>query len=263
MKTVILAGGFGTRISEESAIRPKPMVEIGGMPIIWHIMKLYDAHGIDEFVVCCGYKGDVIKQWFATYALHTSDMTFDLRRNEMTVHHRRAEAWKVTLIDTGLDTMTGGRIRRVEEYLDDQPFCLTYGDGLSDVDISRLITFHREQQSLATLTAVQPPGRFGALALSEGHDVVEGFREKPSGDGQETWINGGFFVCEPKVLEYIDSDATVWERDPLERLGAEGKLAAFRHSGFWQPMDTLRDKHVLEELWAGGNAPWRRSWTTA
>lgn len=258
MKTVILAGGFGTRISEESAIRPKPMVEIGGMPILWHIMKLYSRYGIEEFIVCCGYKGDVIKEWFANYSLHTSDMTFDLRRDEMTVHRRRAEAWKVTLVDTGLDTMTGGRIRRIEEYLDDETFCLTYGDGLADIDITALVAFHREQQTLATLTAVQPPGRFGALALSEGEHIVDGFREKPSGDGHATWINGGFFVCEPKVVEYIDSDATVWERDPLERLAVEGSLAAFRHSGFWQPMDTLRDKHVLEDLWSSGRAPWRR-----
>ncbi len=261
MKLVILAGGFGTRISEESAVRPKPMVEIGGRPIIWHIMKLYHSYGIDEFVICCGYKGHVIKEYFATYALMNSDMTFDLGNGDVEIHHRRSEPWRVTLVDTGLHTMTGGRVRRVSEYVKDDTFCLTYGDGLSDVDVNALVAFHERQQALVTLTAVQPPGRFGALALEEGQNRVTHFREKPAADShghEEAWINGGFFVVEPQALDYIESDETVWEREPLERFSAEGMLAAFRHRGFWQPMDTLRDKQVLEGLWENGGAPWKR-----
>jgi len=253
MKAVILAGGLGTRISEETNIRPKPMVEVGGKPILWHIMKMYSSHGINDFIVCCGYKGYVIKEYFANYFLHMSDVTFDMRNNNMEVHQRNAEPWKVTLVDTGDDTMTGGRLRRVREYLGDENFCFTYGDGVSDVDISESIKFHNEQGTLATLTATQPPGRFGALSLAE-HKVF-GFQEKPQGDGG--WINGGFFVLSPKVIEYISQDATVWEKEPMERLAKEGQLSAYFHSGFWQPMDTLRDKQHLEELWQSSKAPWK------
>jgi len=255
MKAVILAGGFGTRISEESGVRPKPMVEIGGKPILWHIMKIYSAHGIGDFIICCGYKGYSIKEYFARYYLHTSDVTIDTRSNEMTIHRNSAEPWRVTLVDTGEATMTGGRLGRVREYLDDETFCLTYGDGLSDVNIPRLIEFHRSEKALATLTAVQPPGRFGAFNLGHDQSKIAAFKEKPHGDG--AWINGGFFVLEPGVMDYISGDSTVWEQESLERLAEEGKLTAFRHTGFWQPMDTLRDKHVLEDLWAKGNAPWK------
>ena len=255
MKTVILAGGFGTRISEESAVRPKPMVEIGGYPILWHIMKMYSAHGIKDFIICCGYKGYMIKEYFSKYFLHMSDVTFDLRNNSMRVHQNNVEPWQVTLIDTGGNTMTGGRIKRVKDYIADEPFCLTYGDGVSDVDITELIKFHRQEKSLATLTAVQAPGRFGALTLKKDQTKIAGFREKPQGD--DAFINGGFFVCEPAVLDYIKDDSTVWEREPLENLAREGMLAAFRHDGFWHPMDTLRDKNVLEDLWQSGNAPWK------
>ena len=255
MKTVILAGGFGTRISEESAVRPKPMVEIGGYPILWHIMKMYSAHGIKDFIICCGYKGYMIKEYFSKYFLHMSDVTFDLRNNSMRVHQNNVEPWQVTLIDTGGNTMTGGRIKRVKDYIADETFCLTYGDGVSDLDITELIKFHRQEKALATLTAVQPPGRFGALTLKKEQTKIAGFREKHQGD--DAVINGGFFVCEPTVLDYIKDDSTVWEREPLENLAREGMLAAFRHDGFWHPMDTLRDKNVLEELWESGKAPWK------
>lgn len=254
MKAVILAGGLGTRISEETSTRPKPMVEIGGKPILWHVMKIYAAHGINDFVVCCGYKGYVIKEYFANYFLHMSDVTFDMQHNRMEVHQRYAEPWKVTLVDTGEETMTGGRLKRVADYVkDEEAFCFTYGDGVGDIDITRVIAFHREHGALATLTATQPPGRFGALNMDQ-HKIVS-FQEKPQGDGG--WINGGFFVLSPKVIDYIEGDSTIWERAPMERLASEGKLAAYLHHGFWQPMDTLRDKNHLEELWSSGKAPWK------
>lgn len=255
MKAVILAGGYGTRISEESGVRPKPMVEIGERPIIWHIMKIYSAYDINDFIICCGYKGHVIKEYFANYHLHRSDVTFDMRTHEVEVHHNGAEPWRVTVVDTGDGTMTGGRIKRVKEYIGGEAFCLTYGDGVSDVNIGKLIEFHRTQKKLATLTAVQPPGRFGAFSLAHGEDSVSSFREKPQGDG--AWVNGGFFVLEPAVIEFIEGDSTVWERDPMERLAQQGELSAYRHYGFWQPMDTLRDKQILEELWRSGKAPWK------
>jgi glucose-1-phosphate cytidylyltransferase len=255
MKVVILAGGFGTRISEESGIRPKPMVEIGGMPILWHIMKIYSAYGINDFVICCGYKGFVIKEYFANYYLHTSDVTFDTETNKMQVHQSFAEPWRVTLVDTGEATMTGGRLKRVRNYIGDDTFCLTYGDGLSDVNISQLVDFHHRQKTLATLTAVQPPGRFGAFKLGSDDDRILSFKEKQDGDG--AWVNGGFFVLEPKVMDDISGDQSVWEREPLERLANAGQLAAYKHHGFWQPMDSLRDKNVLESLWQSGKPPWR------
>lgn len=255
MKTVILAGGLGTRISEETHLKPKPMIEIGGRPILWHIMKLYSAHGITEFVICCGYKGYVIKEYFANYFLHMSDVTFDMAQNRMEVHRRNAEPWKVTLVDTGDDTMTGGRLKRVREYVDgDEAFCFTYGDGVGDVDISALIDFHRTHGKLATVTAVTPPGRYGALDL-DGNAVL-GFAEKPRGDGG--LINGGFFVLSPKCIDVIEGDPTPWEREPLEELTRRGELMAYQHDGFWQPMDTLRDKMQLEELWQRGQAPWKK-----
>jgi glucose-1-phosphate cytidylyltransferase len=254
MKAVILAGGLGTRLSEETSIKPKPMVEIGGKPILWHIMKSYSAHGINDFIICCGYKGYVIKEYFANYFLHTSDVTFDLQNNEMEVHSRHAEPWKVTLVDTGDDTLTGGRLKRVERYVrDEESFCFTYGDGVSDVNIGALIAFHKSHGKLATLTATQPPGRFGALNL-EGQRI-NSFQEKPQGDGG--WINGGFFVLSPEVIDGIEGDATTWEKKPMERLAKEGQLDAYFHRGFWQPMDTLRDKIHLEELWQSGTAPWK------
>ena len=254
MKAVILAGGLGTRISEETNLKPKPMIEIGGKPILWHIMKAYSHHGINEFIICCGYKGYVIKEYFANYFLHMSDVTFDMANNRMEVHHQKTEPWKVTLVDTGDDTMTGGRLKRVAPYLKDEDiFCLTYGDGVSDVNITELIAFHRAQHVKATVTATVPPGRFGALDMI-GHKV-NSFQEKPKGDGG--MINGGFFVLSPKVIDYITDDRTLWERDPLERLAKEGQLAAFQHHGFWQPMDTLRDMTHLEELWQSGRAPWK------
>jgi glucose-1-phosphate cytidylyltransferase len=252
-KVVILAGGFGTRISEESALKPKPMIEIGGKPIIWHIMKIYSAHGISEFVVCLGYKGYVVKEYFANYFLHMSDVTIDMADNSMQVHQKSVEPWKVTLVETGEATQTGGRLKRVARYLGDQDFCFTYGDGLADVDIRALVAFHRAQKVKATLTAVQPPGRFGSLVLNDGR--VSSFEEKPKGDGG--WINGGFFVLSPSVIDTIAGDATVWEREPLETLARSNQLAAHMHRGFWQPMDTLRDKNRLEELWATGRAPWK------
>ncbi len=256
MKVVLLAGGLGTRLSEETTIRPKPMVEIGGKPILWHIMKMYASHGINEFIVCCGYKGWVIKEYFSSYFLHHSDITVDLGKNSIDFHHHQSEPWKVTLIDTGESTMTGGRIKRVAEHLTDT-FCLTYGDGVSDVNISALIDFHRAGGREATLTAVQPAGRFGALALESGSDVVGQFEEKPAGDG--SFVNGGFFVCEPSVLDTIENDSTVWEQGPLRSLADRGQLGAFRHTGFWQPMDSLNDKHRLEQMWAADKAPWK-SW---
>ena len=254
MKAVILAGGLGIRISEETNSRPKPMVEVGGKPILWHIMKTYSQHGINDFVVCCGYKGYAIKEYFANYFLHMSDITFDMANGDMQVHERHAEPWKVTLVDTGENTMTGGRLKRILDYVKgEEIFCLTYGDGVSNVNITELIAFHRHQQVKATLTAVWSPGRFGALDLSG--NKINSFREKPKGDG--AMINGGFFVLSPQIIDYIADDQTVWEREPLERLAKEGDLAAFKHHGFWQPMDTLRDKLHLEELWQSGHAPWK------
>ncbi len=253
MKAVILAGGLGTRISEETAVRPKPMVEIGGKPVLWHLLKLYSHHGINDFIICLGYKGYMIKEYFANYFLHMSDVTFDLHNNSMEVHHQHAEPWRVTLVDTGDTTQTGGRLKRVAGYLNNQTFCFTYGDGLSNVDISASIAFHRQRGSLATVCAVQPPGRFGALDI-EGNRITR-FEEKPSGDG--SWINGGFFVLEPEVIDYIGGDQSIWERDALESLAQRGQLSAYMHSGFWQPMDTLRDKLKLEELWQSGHAPWK------
>lgn len=255
MKAVILAGGFGTRISEESAVRPKPMVEIGGRPILWHIMKIYSAFGIEEFIICCGYRGDLIKKYFADYFLCRSDVVFDLKRNKMEVLENGVEPWRVTLVDTGENTMTGGRLRRVRQYLGKVTFCFTYGDGVADVDVSALVRFHREQKTLATVTAVQPPGRFGAFTLAPQQTKPSTFREKPDGDG--AWINGGFFVLEPAAIDYIADDATIWEREPMERLAQEGQMAAYRHTGFWHPMDTLRDKMTLEKHWASGQAPWK------
>lgn len=254
MKAVILAGGLGTRISEETSIKPKPMVEIGGKPILWHIMKLYSTYGVNDFVICCGYKGYVIKEYFANYFLHMSDVTIDMEHNTMEVHQRYAEPWKVTLVDTGDASMTGGRLRRVLSYVKgEEAFCMTYGDGLSNINIAELIRFHNEMGKKATITATYPPGRFGALEIN--NKQVKSFREKPKGDG--ALINGGFFVLSPQVLEYIDDDNTIWEKEPLERLAAAGELAAFEHSGFWQPMDTLRDKQLLEDLWQTGQAPWK------
>ncbi len=254
MKAVILAGGLGTRISEETHLKPKPMVEVGGKPILWHIMKIYSAHGANDFVICCGYKGYVIKEYFANYFLHTSDVTFDMQKNEMQVHQRYAEPWRVTLVDTGEETMTGGRLKRVAPYVQDEDaFCFTYGDGVSDIDVTASIAFHKAAGVKATLMAAVPPGRFGALDLQDDKVII--FKEKPKGDG--AMINGGFFVLSPTVLAYLADDKTVWEREPLERLSAEGQLAAYQHLGFWQPMDTLRDKTLLEELWAAGKAPWR------
>jgi glucose-1-phosphate cytidylyltransferase len=253
MKAVILAGGFGTRIAEETHLRPKPMVEIGGKPILWHIMKVLTHHGINDFIICLGYKGYYVKEYFANYFLHMSDVTFDMRENRMKVHHNHCEPWKVTLLDTGLNTMTGGRLKRAASYLDRETFCFTYGDGLSDVDIDALVAYHREQGLLATMTAVQPPGPYGVLDIAG--PLIRRFEEKPKeGTG---WINGGFFILEPGVVDYIQDDTTVWEQQPLERLAIEGQLCAFRHKGFWQAMDTLRDKVKLEELWNSGKAPWK------
>lgn len=256
MKVVILAGGLGTRLSEETSTRPKPMVEIGGKPILWHIMKMYSAHGINDFIICCGYKGYVIKEYFANYFLHMSDVTFNMRDNTMEVHDKRAEAWSVTLVDTGDESMTGGRLRRVAEYVkNEESFCFTYGDGVGDIDISGTIDFHKKHGKAATLTATYPPGRFGALDIRQGQ--VLNFKEKPKGDG--AMINGGFFVLKPQVLDYIGDDSCVWEQEPLMTLAADNQLMAYEHQGFWQPMDTLRDKHLLEELWISGKAPWK-SW---
>jgi len=254
VKSVILAGGLGTRISEETHLKPKPMIEVGGKPILWHIMKIYSAHGINDFVVCCGYKGYLIKEYFANYFLHMSDVTFDMVKNEMLVHQQKAEPWRVTLVDTGEDTMTGGRLKRVAEHVrHEDAFCFTYGDGLSDVDITREMAFHKAHGKLATVAAVQPPGRYGALNMDG--STVNGFIEKPRGDGG--WINGGFFVLSPRCLDYIEGDLSSWEGDPLAKVASDGQLRAFEHRGFWQPMDTLRDKNLLEDLWASGNAPWK------
>jgi glucose-1-phosphate cytidylyltransferase len=255
MKAVVLAGGLGTRLSEETAVRPKPMVEIGGKPVLWHILKMYSHHGINDFVICCGYKGYVIKEYFANYFLHTSDVTFDMANNRMEVHHKRAEPWKVTLVDTGDASMTGGRLLRVADYVrGDDAFCLTYGDGVSDIDITASIAFHRAHGKAATLTATYPPGRFGALDIRDGR--VHSFTEKPRGDG--ALINAGFFVLSPSVLELLVDDSTVWEREPLQRLAEDGELMPFQHDGFFQPMDTLRDRVYLEELWSSGKAPWKQ-----
>ncbi len=252
-KAVILAGGLGTRLSEETVLRPKPMVEVGGKPLLWHVMKIYAAHGVTDFVICCGFKGYVIKEYFANYFLHMSDVTFDMAKNTMEVHQRNAEPWKVTLVDTGEKTQTGGRLGRVREYLDGT-FFLTYGDGVGDVDIAATLAFHRKEARQATVTAVQPPGRYGALEIEQG--AVRSFKEKPAGDG--AFINGGFFVLEPSVLDLITGDDCIWERSPLETLAACGQLSAYQHRGFWQPMDTLREKNLLEELWASGRAPWKK-----
>ncbi len=256
MKAVILAGGLGTRLSEETHLKPKPMVEIGGRPILWHIMKLYSAHGINDFVICCGYKGYVIKEYFANYFLHMSDVTFNMKGNTMNVHNNNAEPWTVTLVDTGETTMTGGRLRRVKEYIkDEESFCFTYGDGVGDIDITDLINFHKKNGKLATLTATRPPGRYGALKIGLSNRI-EQFQEKPEGDG--SWINGGFFVLDPKVIELIDGDSVSWESEPLIQLVSKGELMAFKHDGFWQPMDTLREKNQLEDLWNSGKAPWKK-----
>ena len=254
IKLVILAGGLGTRITEESSVRPKPMIEIGSRPILWHIMKLYSFFGINEFIICCGYKGYMIKEYFANYFLHMSDVTFDMVNNSMEVHQKNVEPWKVTLVDTGENTMTGGRLKRVASFLSDEDcFCMTYGDGLANINISKLVEFHKEKDLKATITATSPPGRFGALDLKD--DLVVGFKEKPNGDG--VMINGGFFVLSPKVIDLIDDDTTIWEQHPFETLAHEKSLAVFRHNDFWHPMDTLRDKNLLEDLWLKGNAPWK------
>ncbi len=253
MKAVILAGGFGTRISEESVLKPKPMIEIGGKPILWHIMKIYSHYGINEFVICCGYKQYVIKEYFANYFLHNSDVTFDISKNSMHVHNNQAEPWKVTVVDTGEQTLTGGRLKRVREFVGNEDFCFTYGDGVSDLNIKELISFHKENGRLATVTAIQPPGRFGAMEMS-GNEISK-FQEKPKGDG--SWVNGGFFILSPKVFDLIPGDETIWEREPLEKLASTKQLVAYKHQGFWQAMDTLRDKNHLEELWSSGKAPWK------
>ena len=253
MKAVLLAGGLGTRLSEETHLKPKPMVEIGGRPILWHIMKLYSHYGINEFIICAGYKGYIIKEYFANYFLHMSDVTFNLQQNSMEVHKKRSEPWKVTIVDTGEQTMTGGRLKRVKEYIGDGTFCFTYGDGVGNVDIKETIEFHKTAQRKATLTAVQPPGRYGALGI-EGNQITQ-FQEKPEGDG--AWINGGFFVLEPSVIDLIQDDSTIWEREPLESLAQQSELSVYKHQGFWRPMDTLRDKMQLEELWETNQAPWK------
>lgn len=255
MKIVILAGGFGTRISEESSVRPKPMVEIGDKPILWHIMKIYSAYGLNDFIICCGYKSHIIKEYFANYHLHCADVTFDLRNNQMEVHNNCVEPWRVTLVETGDSTMTGGRLKRVRDHVGNETFCMTYGDGVSTVNLGQVIKFHKKQGTLATLTAAQPPGRYGAFALGQDENRVMSFKEKPVGDG--AWVSSGFFVLEPAVIDYIEGDAITWEEQPMERLAAEGELSAYKHTGFWQPMDSLRDKHVLEDLWNSGNAPWK------
>lgn len=255
MKVVILAGGFGTRISEESAVKPKPMIDIGHKPILWHLMKIYSTYGLTEFIVCCGYRGEIIKQYFANYFLNNADVTFDLRKNDMRIHQPHAEPWCVTCVNTGDKTMTGGRVKRIQSHVGDETFCLTYGDGVSDINIHDLIEFHRQQKTYATLTAVQSPGRFGVFQLDKDQTTIGRFAEKPTGDG--AWINGGFFVLEPKIFDYIDGDDTIWERGPMEHLARDGQLSAFRHNGFWLPMDTLRDKMLLEDLWARNVAPWK------
>ncbi|MEW6601463.1 MAG: glucose-1-phosphate cytidylyltransferase [Nitrospirota bacterium] len=255
MKVVILAGGFGTRLSEETGVRPKPMVEIGGKPILWHIMKIYSTYGLNDFIICLGYKGYIIKEYFSNYFLRMSDVTFNLNNNSMQVHNNNVEPWNVTLVDTGENSMTGGRLRRVAAYINNETFCFTYGDGLSNIDINELISFHKSQRTLATLTAVQPPGRFGVIRLDDEKSKIASFKEKPEGDG--AWINGGFFVLEPEVINYIADDSIVWEQEPMKRLADEGNLSAYRYPGFWHPMDTLRDKNELESLWNSGKAPWK------
>jgi glucose-1-phosphate cytidylyltransferase len=255
MKVVILAGGVGSRISEESTVKPKPLIEVGHQPILWHIMKIYAAHGLSDFIICCGYKGHLIKEYFANYYLRNADVTFDLKSNRVDYHRVYAEPWRVTLVDTGDSTMTGGRLKRVREHIGNETFCMTYGDGVADVNLTEAISFHQRQGTLATLTAVRPPGRFGAFTLAEGAERVQHFREKPDGDG--AWVNGGFFVLEPQIIDFIADDRTVWEQEPMETLAHKGQLSAFKHQGFWQPMDTLRDKLYLEELWAKGKAPWK------
>jgi glucose-1-phosphate cytidylyltransferase len=254
MKVVLLAGGLGSRLSEETALKPKPMVEIGGKPILWHIMKIYSHYGFNEFVICLGYKGYVIKEYFANYFLHQSDVTIDIAGNNIEVHNSQAEPWKITLVDTGVNSMTGGRIKRAAKYLNNEPFLLTYGDGVGDVNIKELVDFHQRNKKMVTVTAVQPSGRFGALSIDE-TDTVSSFYEKPQGDG--AWINGGFFVCQPEAINYIEEDATIWERTPMETIAAEGQMAAFRHEGFWKPMDTLRDKNELEQDWSNNQAAWK------
>ena len=253
MKAVILAGGFGTRISEESYLKPKPMIEIGGKPILWHIMKIYSYYGINDFIICCGYKGYVIKEYFANYFLHMSDITFDMTSNERVVHQNYAEPWRVTLVDTGENTLTGGRLLRIRHHLDNEPFCFTYGDGIADIDLSELLKLHKAHGKSATVTAIQPPGRYGELNLQAG--LVKNFQEKPAGDG--AWINGGFFILNPSVIDLIEGDQSSWEGEPLFRLAQQGELMAYQHKGFWQAMDTLRDKNQLEDLWKNGNAPWK------
>jgi glucose-1-phosphate cytidylyltransferase len=258
MKTVILAGGFGTRLSEETGVRPKPLVEIGGKPILWHIMKMYSSYGFNEFIICCGYKGYMIKEFFSNYFLHYSDVTFDIKNNKMEMHKNALEPWKVTLIDTGDNSMTGGRLKRIEKYVEGEPFFLTYGDGVSDVNMLKLLDFHKKSKTQATLTAVQPPGRFGAFSLDPSNPLITSFKEKPKGDGHDSaWINGGFFVLEPEIFDLIDGDHTVWEKEPMETLAKTGNLSAYRHRGYWQNMDSLRDKNVLDEVWASGSAPWK------
>jgi len=253
LKAVILAGGLGTRISEETSSKPKPLIDIGGMPILWHIMKIYSSYGINDFVICCGYKGYMIKEYFANYSLHMSDVTFDMKNSSMEVHHKSVEPWKVTLVDTGLNTLTGGRLGRVKKYVNNDTFCFTYGDGVADINISDLIKFHKSKKKTATITAVQPPGRFGILEI-ENDDVLK-FKEKPEGDGN--WINGGFFVLEPSVFDYIKGDSTTWEREPLEKLSHQRSLSVYKHKGFWHAVDTLRDRNYLEELWTSGKADWK------
>lgn len=254
MKVVILAGGLGTRLSEETVVKPKPMVEIGGKPILWHILKIYSFYGFNDFVICLGYKGYMIKEYFSNYFMHMSDITFDMENNQMEIHQKYVEPWRITLIDTGQETMTGGRIKRIRDYVDDQTFLLTYGDGIADVDVSALLEYHQKNRRLATLTAVQPPGRFGLANINANNEVIS-FVEKPVGDGN--WINGGFFVLEPQIFDYIDGDQTIWEREPLESLAAQNQLMAYKHYGFWRPMDTLRDKNLLESLWNSNEAPWK------
>ncbi|WP_322513833.1 glucose-1-phosphate cytidylyltransferase [Rhodopseudomonas palustris] len=253
-KAVILAGGMGTRIAEETSVRPKPLIEIGGLPILWHIMKIFHAHGVNDFVICLGYKGYLIKEYFSNYFLHQSDVTFNFDDNSILYHKKRAENWTVTLVDTGAETMTGGRVKRIQDYIGNEPFCLTYGDGVGNIDIGALLDFHAAHGKLATITAVSPPGRFGALNFDSG-DGVTSFQEKP--DGELGWINGGFFVLSPEVFKYIEGDATIWEREPLEGLARDGQLSAYKHHGFWHPMDTLRDKQYLEQLWTSSKAPWK------
>ncbi|WP_316810268.1 glucose-1-phosphate cytidylyltransferase [Pedobacter heparinus] len=254
MKVVLLAGGLGTRLSEETVLKPKPMVEIGGMPILWHIMKIYSSHGFNDFVICLGYKGYIVKEYFANYFLHRSDVTIDLADNSINVHNSHAEPWKITLVDTGVDSMTGGRIKRIKQHIGNETFMLTYGDGVGSIDVTKLVEFHKQKGKFCTVTSVQPSGRFGALNIGD-QSEVHSFLEKPKGDG--SWINGGFFVCEPEIFDYIEGDHTTWEREPMERIASEGQMVAFRHEGFWKPMDTLRDKHELEEDWNNGVAKWK------